>query len=67
MRFYLKLIPFVAAFLAMQALIEAHREPIRKTIFTIRCGMAWYSGDERVIEQLIQESQLETRRGSGSP
>ena len=66
MRFYIKLGLVVLAFVALDRAADACREPLRHARFVLRCGIAEWTGDHRLREQLVYEGRLELRRAAAA-
>lgn len=62
MRFYLKLGFVLLAFLGLRTAAGGSREHLRDALFVARCGVAEWTGDHGMREQLVYEGQLELRR-----
>jgi hypothetical protein len=55
MRFYLKLLPFVLAFVGMERSMALYAEQIRDAMFALRCGHAYRVRDQVAMDRLVDE------------
>jgi hypothetical protein len=57
MRFYIKLLLLVLAFVGIQKVLVSSQAHIRDALFTIRCGIAFETHNEPMIQRLAAEAQ----------
>ncbi len=67
MRFYLKLMPFVLAFVGMERCIDLYGERIRDAVFALRCGRAFQAEDQHEMDRLVDEFMARKRARNDAP